>query len=193
MRWISTFALFLATGCLGGPKQEPTYFTLSAVAAPDGAPVATRPELGLALGQVEIPRYLDRPELVTRTGPHRLRMWNGVRWGGSLQDDVQRVLADDLSRLLGTTRVAVYPDEARFPVKARVLVELLDLGGAPGQPVVLRSRYTLAGADGRALAVGELDLSQPAASASWDDYVAAQRGALDALARGLAERIIALP
>lgn len=186
-------ALALAAGCLGGPTLEPQYFTLSSPAGGDPAPVATRPELGLVLGQVELPRYLDRAELVTRSGSHQLRVWNTVRWAGSLRNDVQRVVADDLARLLGTARVAVYPAEARFPVTHRVLLELLELGSAPGYPVVLRARWTIAGPDGRALAVGATELEEPTASDSWQDYVAAHGTALAALTRELAERIAALP
>jgi hypothetical protein len=189
----TALAAALVTGCLGGPTPEPEYFTLSAAAAPEAAPVAARPELGLVLGQVELPRYLDRPELVTRSGSHRLRVWSFVRWGGSLRSDVQRVVADDLAALLGTTQIAVYPAEARFPVSARVLLELLEFGSAPGQPVALRARWTLAGADGRALAVGATSLAQPPASPSWEDYVSAHRAALGAVTREIAERIATLP
>jgi uncharacterized lipoprotein YmbA len=193
----------LAAGCLGGGTPAPRYFTLStpggAGATPGGAgaaaaaPLAARPDLGIVLGEVGLPRYLDRAELVTRSGPHGLRVWNGVRWGGSLRSDVQRVVADDLARLLGTARVAVHPAEARFPVSCRVLIELLELGSAPGHPVVLRARWTIAGADGRALAAGATALEQPTASASWEDYVAAHGAALAALTRELAERIASLP
>jgi uncharacterized lipoprotein YmbA len=183
----------LAAGCLGGPTPEPQYFTLSSLAPADGAPVAVRPELGLVLGQIDLPRYLDRAELVTRTGDHGLRVWNLVRWGGSLRTDVARVVADDLARLLGTSRIAVYPGEARFAVSYRVLLELLELGGAPGNPVVLRARWTIAGPDGLALAVGATALEQPPASASWADYVAAHRIALGVVTREIAERIAALP
>jgi uncharacterized protein len=182
----------LLAGCLGGPTPEPQYFTLSSVAPLDGAPVAARPELGIVLGQIDLPRYLDRAELVTRTGDHGLRVWNLVRWGGSLRTDVARVVADDLSRLLGTSRIAVYPGEARFPVSYRVLLELLELGGAPGHPVVLHARWTIAGPDGLALAVGATSLEQPPASASWADYVAAHRAALGAVTHEIAERIAAL-
>jgi hypothetical protein len=183
----------LLVGCLGGPTPQPEYFTLSSLAPSDGAPVAARPDLGLVLGQIELPRYLDRAELVTRSGEHGLQVWNLVRWGGSLRTDVARVVADDLSRLLGTQRIAVYPAEARFPVTYRVLLELTELGSAPGNPVVLRARWTIAGADGLALAVGATHLEQPPASGSWADYVAAHRTALGTVTRELAERIAALP
>jgi hypothetical protein len=183
----------LATGCLGGPAVEPQYFTLSPAAGASGAPLAARPELGLVLGQIELPRYLDRPELVTRDGPHRLKVWSGVRWAGSLRSDVQRVVADELGRLLGTARVAVYPVEARFPVSYRVLLELLELGGAAGGPVTLRARWTVAGADGRALSVGESQVEQAPASPAWEHYVAAHSAALGSVTREIATRIASLP
>ncbi len=187
------WAAALAAGCLGGPTPEPAYYTLSPAAGGGAAPLAARPELGLVLGQIELPRYLDRSELVTRSGTHGLRVWNLQRWGGSLRSDVARVVADDLSRLLGTTRIAVYPNEARFPVSYRVLLELLELGGAPGHPVALRARWTVAGPDGRAVAVGETNHQQPPASPSWEDYVAAHSAALGVATRDIAERIAGLP
>ena len=203
-RWLGLLGRVVVlglSGCLGGSASEPLWFTLSAPAgasasAPAGAsaaPVAERPELGLVLGALELPRYLDRAELVTRDGPHGLRVWNGVRWGGSLRTDAQRLLADELARLLGTSRITAYPAEARFPVDYRVLVELLELGSAPGQPVALRARWTIAGGDGRAVAVGATSLAEPPASASWPDYVAAHRAALATLAHEIAARIAALP
>lgn len=180
-------------GCLGGAKTQPEFFTLSPAAGATATPVATRPELGLALGQIELPRYLDRDELVTRSGPHELEVWGGVRWGGSLRTDIQRVVADDLGQLLGTARIAVYPVEARFPVRYRVLLDLLEFGGPRGGPVTLRARWTIAASDGAALAVGESAVQQPLASASWEDYVAAHSAALGAVTRELAEHIARLP
>jgi uncharacterized lipoprotein YmbA len=183
----------LAAGCLGGATPEPHYYTLSPATAEGETPLAQRPELGLVLGQVDLPRYIDRAELVTRSGSHGLQVWNTRRWGGSLRTDIGRVVGDDLSRLLGTARIAVYPAEARFPVSYRVLLELLEFGSTPGEPVVLRLRWTLAGPDGIALAVGQTSLVQAPASASWEDYVAAHSAALGAVTHELAERISALP
>jgi uncharacterized lipoprotein YmbA len=179
-------------GCLGS-APEPRFFTLSSVTGAADPAVAARPELGLVLGQVELPRYLDRSELVTRSGEYGLEVHNLVRWGGSLRTDVQRVVADDLARLLGTSRIAVYPNEARFPVSYRVLLELLEFGSAPGHPVTLRTRWTIAAADGHAVAVGATDRAETPASASWEDYVAAHGAALAGVTREIAERIASLP
>ena len=155
----------LLLGCLGGSKAEPEFFTLSPAAGPSSTPLAARPELGLVLGPLELPRYLDRAELITRSGPHRLKVWSGVRWGGSLRTDIQRVVANDLGQLLGTSRVVVYPVEARFPVSYRVLLELLEFGGPEGGPVTLRARWTIAaGGDGRGARGRESTVEQASAA-----------------------------
>ena len=82
----------LTNGCLGG---NPDFFTLSPSAAAGGpSPVASLPELGLAVGPLSFPRYLDRPQLVTRDGSHRLIVDDDHRWGDTLRTEVLRVVAD---------------------------------------------------------------------------------------------------
>jgi uncharacterized protein len=182
-------ALALAAGCLGG-GTPPEYFALRPEA---GAAVAQRPDLGLAVGPIEIPRYLDRDEIMTRDTAHRLVAWDAHRWGGSLQTDVSRVLGEDLGTLLGTTRVAVYPAEARFPVSYRVLLHVVEFEGVPGQTVRLRARWTVAdGASGLAVVVEQSRVEQPVASASFDDLVAAQSAALAEVTRQIAAKIAEL-
>jgi uncharacterized lipoprotein YmbA len=187
------FAGFLA-GCLGS-TPPPNFYTLSpASGAAGGDPVASLPDLGLVVGPLDFPRYLDRPEIVTRDGSHRLVMADAHRWGGSLRSDILRVVADDLGRLLGTSRVAIYPAEPRFPAAFRVLLDLREFEGVPAQNMVLRVRWTVAGAaDGRALLVEETRIEQPVTSASFNDLVAAGSAALGTLNRQIAERVAALP
>jgi uncharacterized lipoprotein YmbA len=185
-------AAALVMGCFGGPKPE--FFTLSAASgAAAGAPIASQPELGLAVGPLDFPRYLDRPEIVTRDGSHRLIVADAHRWGGSLQTDILRVVADDLGRLLGTTRVAMYPAEPRFTASYRILLDVREFEGVPGQKVTLRVRWTIAAVpDGHALVVEESVVEQPIASASYEDLVAAESTALGSVTRQIAERVAGL-
>jgi uncharacterized lipoprotein YmbA len=182
----------LGAGCLGR-SPRPEFYGLTATAV-GGAPVASLPELGIAVGALEFPRYLDRPEIVTRDGANRLVTAPAQRWGGSLRSEVQRVLADDLAALLGTARVAVYPVEPRFPTAWRVLLDVRAFEGVPGESVVLRARWIVASAaDGSAVAIQESVIERSPASASWSDYAAAHSEALGALNREIAEKIAALP
>jgi uncharacterized lipoprotein YmbA len=184
----------LAAGCFGG-GPAPQYFTLSAASGPAaGPPLATLPELGLVIGPIEFPRYLDRPEIVTRDGANQLVLADAHRWGGSLRNDILRVVGDDLGRLLGTPRIAVYPNEPRFPATYRILLDIREFEGVRGQGVVLRVRWTIAAvSDGHAVFVAESRFEQSAASASINDMVAAESAALGSLIRQIAERLAALP
>jgi uncharacterized lipoprotein YmbA len=191
--WVmcAILAAALTTGCLGR-SPRPAYYRLEPTAV-GGAPVASLPELGIAVGALEFPRYLDRPEIQTRDGAHGLLPASGPRWGGSLRSEVQRVLADDLAALLGTSRIAVYPVEPRFPVTWRALLDVRSFEGVRGEGVVLRVRWIVAsGADGRAVVVEESVVEQASAADTWDAYVAAHSAALGVVTRQIAERIAAL-
>jgi uncharacterized protein len=186
-------AVLLATGCSLFGSADPDFYTLSSSAPSVGSPIASRPELGIAVGPIEIPRYLDRPELITRDGSHRLVVNDLHRWAGSLRTDVTRVVADDLGQLLGSARVVMYPTEPRFAATYRVLLDVREFEAEAAAKVSLRARWTItAFADGRALAVEESQIDQPLASDAPEDVVAAQSSALAALAREIAARIASL-
>lgn len=181
-----------ALGCLGGGTQ-PEFYALRPT-EPSAATASAAPsELGVVIGPIEIPRYLDRPEIVTLGGAHRLDVWDDHRWGGSLRTDMLRVMSDDLGTLLGTPRVAVYPVEPPFPVDHRVLLDVLVFEGVLGGSVVLHTRWSVVPtAAGSGAVLGEFRIEQPVASVSFDDLVAAESAALGALTREIAARIAAL-
>ena len=187
---VASAALALGACLGGGPK--PSFYALSSDAS--GSPLAAKPELGLVVGPIEFPRYLDRPELVARDGANQLVVADAHRWGGSLRNEILRVVSDDLGRLLGTSRVVAYPSEPRFAANYRVLLDLREFERVAGGDVVLRARWTIASsAGGAALVVEEASIAQPVASSSWNDVVAAESAALGALTRRIAERIATLP
>jgi len=181
----------LATGCFGSSKPV-EFYTLRPSADAAGSPPTQR-RLGIAVGPLQLPKYLDRPEIVTRDGEHGLSIQEDHRWAGSLRGDLLRVIADDLSRLLDTTYVAVYPVEPRFAADYRILFDVHEFEGTPGQSVRLRVFWSvLKGTGSEALAVELSDIEQPVASAEWTDFVAAHNAALATMSRQIAARIQAL-
>lgn len=182
-------AALLAASCFGG--SAPRFFALSS--ASNAAPLASQPELGIAVGPVDVPRYLDRPEIVSRDGANRLTVADDHRWAGSLRSDIQRVVADELGRLLGTARVAVYPDQPRFPASYRVLLDVREFEAVSDQTVRLRIRWTVAAVpDGHALAVEESVVERPLASSGYDAIVAAESEGLVELVQKIAARVAQL-
>jgi uncharacterized lipoprotein YmbA len=179
-------AALLTLACFGG--SAPRFFTLSAPQT--NAPLGAHPELGLAVGPVDVPTYLDRPEIVSRDGANRLTVADDHRWAGSLRNDIMRVVADELGRLLGTPRVAVYPDQPRFPASYRVLLDVREFEPVDASNVRLRVRWTIAAVpEGRALAVEESVIDRPIASTSYADIVAAESSALEEVTQKIAARV----
>ncbi|MDR6288106.1 MULTISPECIES: PqiC family protein [Inquilinus] len=115
----AVLAVFLAGSVLAAcSSSPPKVYTLAAV---PGAAVGGRP-LTPSVAAVEVPKYLDRPQIVTRSGTVELGVAEFERWGEPLANMVQRVLAEDLTRRLPagsvvTTSRTLSGDEA-------VIVEL---------------------------------------------------------------------
>mgnify|MGYP000004657022 CR=1 FL=1 len=68
-------------GCATTPSSN--FFVLSAGEVPtQGSPSG----IALSIGPVDLPRYLDRPQIVSREGDNRLEVDEFNRWGGALDD-----------------------------------------------------------------------------------------------------------
>ena len=101
--------LLLLTACINSPQV--TFYTLNSQMSPPKLPKRTSElkTLAVGIGSVHLPEYLDRPQIVTFQGPHRLHLAEFHRWAGRLENDIIQVMVENLSTLLGTTRVASFP------------------------------------------------------------------------------------
>ena len=80
--------------------------------------------VALGIGPVALPDYLDRPEIVTRSSGNELSLADFDQWAGRLEDNFTRVLAENLSSILETDRVSLYPWKSSTPVDFQVTVEV---------------------------------------------------------------------
>src|SRR5215510_9952978 len=101
---VTSGASLLVGGCASQPSR---FYLLSALPSTETASPATsgqqRPTIGV--GPVTLPRYVDRPQIVTRTSPYEIKVAEFDRWAEALDSNFSRVLADNLSFLLPTARV----------------------------------------------------------------------------------------
>ena len=63
----------------------------------------------IGIGPLDLPGYLDRPEIVTRVNPDELELAELDNWAEPLKDNITRVLAENISRLLCTEDVVIFP------------------------------------------------------------------------------------
>ena len=126
----------LAAGCASPPSR---FYILSGTATP----AATSSNLSVAVGPVSIPAEVDRPEIVVTTGPNQVQLDEFNRWASPLENNIARVLAENLVAMLGTPRVALFPQTSGADADYRVAIEVQSFRSAPGEAAVLDAVWTV--------------------------------------------------
>lgn len=146
-------ALLLSTACSRSPRV--TYYNLT----PGGAPSAAVQQpfsSSVVVGPVTIPEVVNRPQLVVRLAPNRVAVLESHRWAEPLKDELPRLMAEDLGRLLGSHHVFSYGQSSGAASQYRVLVDVIRLEATAGDNVTLEASWVVRGAgtfrrEGRAL------------------------------------------
>jgi uncharacterized lipoprotein YmbA len=127
---LSHYALFFASLLvlplqLGGcAAEKPTrLYVLNAL--PEAPGTASPQGLAVGIGPITLPKYIDRPEIVARINGNSLVQAEFDQWGGGLDDDITRVLAANLSSLLESDRVSLYPWKDEAPIEYQVTVDVI--------------------------------------------------------------------
>lgn len=179
----------LLGGCMG--SSAPTsYYTLSCVTpdAPLNDPAES--DLTIGIGPVELPAYLDRASIVTRSGPHRLRIDDNQRWAGPLQEEIMRVLKRNLAVRTGAVQVATYPWHHDSAPTLQVRLNVLFFEG-DGRNVVLDARWDLIDtATSETLDSRHTPIKTPISGDDTESMVAAMSKTLDNLGEKIAVAII---
>ncbi len=184
--------LLALAGCAG---SEPVrYYVLSAVpvAVQTGPGGAVGQDTAVGVGPVELPEYLDRPQIVTRTSRNELSMADFDRWAESLKDNTLRVLAENLAALLPSQRVTVYPWKRATPVDYQVTVQVSRFDRLENGESVLAARWRVLDGGGRELLSRMSTYRETPAGPDYAATVAAMNQNLEAFSRDVALRIGAL-
>jgi uncharacterized lipoprotein YmbA len=179
------FVAGLLTGCAG--KSAPTRFYL--LSADDVLPAAVPQETRavLWLEKVEIPPYLDRPNIVVRGDAGRIYLAEFDYWAEPLRDSISRMLA---RKLAGDTNRAVVT-ESYAAGEDRVKIVILRLDASTDGDVTMEAMWRLdSGAD-----TGEWHYFVNRLSAqqnNYSGYVQAHSRLLALLAKDIARNVPAI-
>jgi len=186
MNGLVALLLLGAAGCTG--SVDPTrFYVLAPTDSTAGAAARSASERDLRIGirSVELPRYLERPKIVTRASETRLEVADFHQWGAPLRQAVPVVLAENLSRLVPTDQVMVFPWGRAFAPDAQVIVDISRLEGKIGADSVLAARWRILGRSGEEVTMGVAHLTEPSGS-DYESLVAAQSRLVGALSRDIA-------
>ena len=136
--------------------------------------------LTVGLGPIDIPRYLDRPEVVTRLSNTEFSVSDNDRWGEPLNTSVLRVLSQDLSGDLPGLQVVPFPWSRKIKIDYRVAVDFQRLERTADGKANVQAVWTLrTGVDNKLVQNGTTTASEPAG--------VDQRSASAALSLGIAQ------
>ena len=176
--------LMLLVGCAGNAPSR--YYILSPLTDENRV---TQEEscISVGIGPIKLPEYVNRLQIVTRTAPNELLLSYFDLWAEPLADSVPRVLAENISRLICTREVALFPWKPSRVPDYRVEVEVLQMDGTLGGTVSLDACWTIfSGREKKALVIKRSSYSEPVTGKGYDTLVQVHSHLLAALSRDIA-------
>lgn len=147
--------LIILAGLLAACSTEPSRFyhlsgePMASAPAPTASAAQTRRVVGV--DTVDLPGYLDRPEIVLRASGSRLVVKEFDRWGGPLDEMVTRALEKDLEAALPEMEVVSLPQVRDVPLTQAVEVSLDRFDASEDGPAVLEARWRVFDRNGERL------------------------------------------
>ena len=183
--------VLMVAGCRSSSPPV-SYYTLT---SPPGMEMESHDQsavrdITIGIGPVQFPQFLNRPQIVIRSGPNRLTVSEFHRWGGYFDQDFLRILAQDISILMPNSRVVEFPWEYRDDPDYRIAFNVQQFEGQPGNSVLLNAAWTIKGRKGtKALYARRSIIKQPVSGNDYEALVSAHSQALASLSREIAAAI----
>jgi len=144
--------------------------------------------LRIGIGPIEIPRLLNRPQIISRKDNTEILMAEKHQWGGSYKEELTQALIDNLSNLLNTDNVEQYPWKFSFKPAYSVRIDIERFDGQLGKTVTLKARWRLFKGEKEVL-VKRSVIAVATQGVSYSAYVKAQSQALAQLSKRIYQQI----
>jgi uncharacterized lipoprotein YmbA len=181
----------LVSSCSSNGEPTRLYVLTSLTQVEPASRASGARDLSLGVGPVEVPQYVNRPAIVTGHDSPELQSAALAEWAEPLRDGFTRVLAENLSLLLATERVAIFPWQSFVP-EYQVVVNVVQFLGQPGGDVSLIALWSIMGQQG-ALVSKKSSFREPTGASDYTALATAMSRTVAALSRDIAAAITALP
>jgi uncharacterized lipoprotein YmbA len=191
---LAIMILWLAlAGCLGGPSAPTNFYMLSPLSPSQAGTSAASAEARIRIGleTVVVPEYLNRNEIVVNLDNTAYQLAEFNQWTEPLSDNLTRVLAENLTNLLGDDSIAVFlSSDSSIPLDYRLEIDVIRLDGNLGDQVTLVAQWALLGYEEDDLKLmRRSEYQEPAADKTYKELVLAQSRTVDKLSRDIAAAI----
>ena len=186
--------MMVLCSCLG--RSQPTRFYLlqPTLSLQAGQAAPAKEGLIIGVGPVEIPEYLDRPQIVTRISKSEFQVDEFNQWAESLTFSISTILAQNLSVLLTTDNLYIFPWPGSTEIDYQVKVDIVRFNAIPEGKILLETQHTIFRGESREdLERYISSFTRPTDVQNYEAIASSMSQVLEDLSRKIAEIIMALP
>jgi uncharacterized lipoprotein YmbA len=188
---IGLILVFLTLGGCGATSQPSKFYLLNSLSSSEKLVSNLPSGMAIGIGPIHIPEYVDRPQIVTRISENELKLAEFHKWAEPLKDNIPQVLADNLSLLMRTDQVNIYPWKRSTPIDYQVRIDITRLDTASDGEAHLIARWHVFGEDTRTvLSAKKSHFTAPLQGSDYAAIVSALNQTIGDLSRGIATSII---
>jgi uncharacterized protein len=187
---LAVLAGFLLLPCGCGSTKPAKFYRMQPSSGGYAQSLSTPAALtaSVGIGPVEVPGYLDHPQIVTRKPGSELGYSEYNRWAGSLRGNISDMLVEDVSAALAGEGVSVHAWDSRMPLDYQVEVRVIEFEGVPGKNVRLTAVWTVIRPGERMVVASRRSvIEKHVSNTDYASYVEAMGGATSELGREIAD------
>jgi uncharacterized lipoprotein YmbA len=176
--------------CMAGCGRSPqvTYYALTAPVLSEVSVLIQPAAPSVAIMAVSLPELVDRPQLVLHDTGSKVLILEAHRWAEPLKQAIAQLLAENLSRTLGSDQVSAYPQHAALQADYRVFVDIRRFE-ATATSVTVDALWSIRGMQGGGPLTGRSKFTEPFGGAGYEAMVIACSRAVTALSKEIAQAI----
>lgn len=177
-------ALLLISGC--GTSQKTDFYQLEETS--DASLVGVEKGCIIGVGPINLPEYINRPQIVTRKSEHHFNVSEFNRWIEPVNDSINRLLVINLSNNLNSNRVYWLPrNDRQYPLDLRIAIDIGRFDGQLGKEVILESRWSIFDKDDKPVLTRVSLIKEAVNGESYSALVVAMNRALQQLGKEIAQ------
>jgi uncharacterized protein len=175
--------LSLLAGCSSSPPSR--FYVLSPV--PEGKAISGDSCPVVGIGPISLPDYTKRLQVVTRSTQDEVSGSQFELWAEPLSESVPRTIAADLSRLICTKEIVLFPWATSRAPDYRVEMEIVQMDGSLGGALTLEAWWRVSsGGEKKTKIARKTSYRESVQGGDYLSLVRAHSKALETLSRDIA-------
>lgn len=178
-------------GCAG---TEPTrYYLLTPELNPPAIDrVVEQGNLSIVVGQIRLPEYLNRTQIVTRLSDNEIELGWLDRWAEPLERSFGRILAQNIEQVLHCRCTSALGPKPPHVTTHRIEADVVRMDGVLGQKAILDVWWSIYTAEKKLLLTRRSTFVQPCKGGGYERFVQAESRALFDFSREIAMAVTEL-